>query len=83
VEPYIRYAGLQDRLSENNRTDRRLNPLGTPGFVLFNVRAGLIVNPTTTLRLNLDNLLNASYREHGSSLDGAGVSVSLGAEQTF
>lgn len=83
VEPYIRYAGLQDRLSENNLTDRRLNPLGTPGFVLFNIRAGLVVNPTTTLRLNLDNLLNTSYREHGSSLDGAGISVSLGVDQTF
>ncbi len=83
VEPFIRYASLQNRLTDINLTDPRLNPLGTPGFVILNLRAGIPVTPASTLRVNVDNVLNTTYREHGSSLDGAGTSVSIGLDQTF
>ncbi|WP_287129515.1 TonB-dependent receptor [Candidatus Cyanaurora vandensis] len=83
LEPFLRYAAAQTRLSANDATDLRINPLGTPGWGTLNLRAGLPLNPTTTLRLNVDNIFNATYREHGTTLDGAGTSVTLGVDSAF
>ncbi|WP_218079446.1 TonB-dependent receptor [Anthocerotibacter panamensis] len=83
IEPFVRYAAAQPRLSANDLSDPRINPQGTSGFVLANLRAGLPLTPTTTLRLNVDNIFNATYREHGTTLDGPGTSVSLGADYAF
>ncbi len=80
IEPYVLYANAQERLSENDRADPRINPNGTPGYILANLRLGFPLNPTTLVRLNVDNLFNTSYREHSSSLDGAGFGVTLGIE---
>ncbi|WP_287128330.1 TonB-dependent receptor [Candidatus Cyanaurora vandensis] len=77
VEPYLRYASAQYRLAPNNLTDNRINPNGTPGFALLNLRAGYQLTPDLGLRLTAENLANTTYREHGSSLDGLGTNIAV------
>ncbi|MBW4699471.1 MAG: TonB-dependent receptor [Aphanocapsa lilacina HA4352-LM1] len=83
IEPYLRYATYQGRLSENNLTDPRINPNGTPGFVVPNLRAGFPLNSATTLRVNINNVLNTNYREHGTTLDAPGFGVNVGIDALF
>ncbi|BAC89551.1 TonB-dependent receptor plug domain-containing protein [Gloeobacter violaceus] len=83
IEPYLRYATYQGRLSENNLTDTRINPNGTPGFVVPNLRAGFPLSGATTLRVNVNNVLNTNYREHGTTLDAPGFGVNVGIDALF
>jgi len=84
VEPYLFFAGRQDRLDPNDLGDTRINPDGTAGYAIASLRAGW--SPLhgrlqgARLQLDLRNLLDASYREHGSGIDGAGRSAALTAE---
>jgi outer membrane receptor protein involved in Fe transport len=83
VEPYLFFAGRQDRLDPNDLADSRINPNGTAGYAIANLRVGM--QPAAALRFQLDlrNLLDASYREHGSGIDGAGFSVGVSGEVRF
>ncbi|WP_230844088.1 TonB-dependent receptor [Gloeobacter morelensis] len=83
VEPLLRYAGAQNRLAPNNRTDNRINPNGTPGFFVFDVRAGMLVSESLWLRLVAQNLTNNNYREHGSSLDGLGTNIFFNVDYRY
>ncbi len=83
VKPQLRYAFEQRRLSQAEIDDSRINPDGTDGFVnlqlLINIRASEQLN----LQLIGDNLLNSSYREHASSLDGLRRNVTFTAKYAF
>jgi iron complex outermembrane recepter protein len=79
----LRYATFQARLSDLDLSDRRINPNGTPGFGILNIRAGLPLTPNTTLRLNINNVFNTSYREHATSIDGPGFGVNIGIDAQF
>jgi len=83
IEPFLRYATFQNRLSDNNLSDRRINPNGTPGFGILNLRAGVPLTAQTTLRLNVNNVFNTSYREFATTLDGPGFGVNLGIDAQF
>ena len=80
VEPYLFFAGRQDRLDPNDLGDTRINPNGTAGYAIVNLRAGWSPLPGARLQLDLRNLLDTAYREHGSGIDGAGRSAALTAE---
>lgn len=83
VEPYLFFAGRQDRLDPNDRADSRIDPDGTAGYAIANLRAGWSPLPGTRLQLELRNLLDASYREHGSGIDGAGRGAAVSVEARF
>lgn len=80
IEPWLFWADGQDRLDPNDLTDSRIDPGGTHGYAIANLRVG--VQPTTALRLQLDltNLMDRPYREHGSGIDGPGLAAALTAE---
>ena len=82
IEPWVFWADRQDRLDANDRTDSRINPNGTPGYAVANLRAGYTWE-CVRLQLDLRNLLDKSYREHGSGIDGAGRGVGVSAEMRF
>lgn len=83
AESYVRFAGKQDRLDDDDQGDTRIDPNGTAGWATLNVRLGW--NPIEALSLQLDgiNLLDQAYREHGSGIDGEAAGVIVGATYRY
>ncbi len=76
-ETQLTMAGKQNRLSERDRRDVRINPTGTSGWAILGAQARWTPNDLWTIRLAVDNLLNKPYRVHGSGLDAPGRNFSL------
>ncbi len=72
VEPYLSFAGSQDRLSPRDVNDSRIDPTGTAGWVTANIMASWTVNESLFLTAQFENLLDQDYRVHGSGIDAAG-----------
>jgi hemoglobin/transferrin/lactoferrin receptor protein len=71
------YATRQDRLSPRDLTDPRVNPDGTAGWNTWNTHFSWEFSPEARLGLNLDNIADRRYREHGSGMDEMGRSASV------
>ncbi len=78
-----RFARRQDRLSDRDRSDPRINPDGTPGWGVFDLRAGWRPADDWSVDLTLHNLADRSYREHGSGIDAPGRGAILALRKTF
>jgi outer membrane receptor protein involved in Fe transport len=83
LEPWVFFAGDQDRLDPNDLTDSRINPNGTPGYAIVNLRLGWAASPALRLQLDARNLGDTQYREHGSGIDGGGFGAALTADYRF
>jgi outer membrane receptor protein involved in Fe transport len=81
--PQVRYALDHKRLSPEEYFDDRISKEGTPGFVNLQLNTTWETTDNFTVRLFADNLLNRSYREHASSLDGMARNVTLGLIYQF
>jgi outer membrane receptor protein involved in Fe transport len=79
VEPSVWFNDSQHRLDSLDQTDARITKGGTPGFAVVNLAASWQATPEIWLRLSGENLLDKSYREHASGIDGRGRGVSLTA----
>jgi outer membrane receptor protein involved in Fe transport len=73
----VRWAALQDRLAIADRSDARIPLGGTPGFVVVDLRVSYRLATTLTVAGVVENLLDAAYRYHGSSVNGPGRGVVL------
>ena len=80
IEPWLFFADRQDRLDPNDRSDSRIDPDGTAGYAIANLRLAWPVTPALRLQFDARNLLDQPYREHGSGIDGAGFGAALTAE---
>jgi hemoglobin/transferrin/lactoferrin receptor protein len=80
VEGFARGAARQSRLSDRDRTDSRIDPRGTPGWVTMNLRLWGALAPGISARLACENLLDARYREHGSGIDATGFNATAALE---
>jgi outer membrane receptor protein involved in Fe transport len=85
LEAATRWALEQTRLSAADRLDIRICPEApdcreTPGYVAVHLRAGVRVTKHFSAAITLQNLFDATYRNHGSGVDEPGRSVSLGVE---
>jgi len=80
IEPFLRFAGPQDRLSPQDEADPRINPEGTPGWVSVNIGAGWSPHKRVELGLTVENLLDTTYREHGSGIDAPGIDAMVQVE---
>ncbi|MCZ6795802.1 MAG: hypothetical protein O7J95_19515, partial [Planctomycetota bacterium] len=83
VEPFLRFAARQDRLSDRDIRDPRIDPTGTPGWVTLNVSGRWMISPNAWWMLALENLTDAAYREHGSGVNAPGIGVRTYVEVTF
>jgi TonB-dependent heme/hemoglobin receptor len=83
IEGYTLYATRQDRLSPRDEIDARINPDGTAGWATINGRIGWRAIDDLLLQLQLENLADKRYREHGSGLDQPGRNVSLSLDWRF
>lgn len=75
LEGYSRFASEQTRLSDRDLDDPRINPNGTSGWATLNIRAGWQATRQLKLQLDLENLLDKNYREHGSGVDAVGINA--------
>jgi outer membrane receptor protein involved in Fe transport len=82
VETNLRAARIQDRLAPGDLADHRIPPGGTPGWVVANLMAGVPLGRLVVTG-GVANLFDASYRVHGSGIDGAGRHVWLGVRVGF
>jgi hemoglobin/transferrin/lactoferrin receptor protein len=62
---------------------QRVPQNGTPSFWLVSLRGGCKVNEHLILTASLDNLLNETYRYHGSGSNEPGFGATLGATVKF
>ena len=77
-------AGRQDRLSSQDRADtERIPPGGTPGYAVWNLRAGWRPCKNATISAAIENLANEDYRIHGSGINEPGRNFVLSAEVRF
>jgi outer membrane receptor protein involved in Fe transport len=83
LEPWMFWADRQDRLDPNDLGDSRIDPSGTAGYAVWNLRAGWDVTRAANVQVELRNLLDKPYREHGSGIDGAGFGAALSAGIRF
>lgn len=83
LETFTRFSFRQNRLSDRDLDDPRINPKGTPSWATFNLRAGWKPDQHWALQLDLENLLDKNYREHGSGIDAPGINVIVSLHNTF
>lgn len=76
----LRWALAQTRLALSDRSDGRIPTGGTPGFAVVDLRAGYRHNRDFRAFFVVENLTNAAYRYHGSSINGAARGVIGGVE---
>jgi iron complex outermembrane receptor protein/hemoglobin/transferrin/lactoferrin receptor protein len=68
----LRWAGPQYRLAIADYADSRIPKYGTPGFAVLDLRTSFRVHDRVTLGGVLENISDAAYRYHGSSVNGGG-----------
>jgi TonB-dependent heme/hemoglobin receptor len=83
IETFTRFSTRQNRLSDRDRDDPRINPNGTPGWATLNLRVGWEPDQHWALQLDLENLMDKNYREHGSGIDASGINVVVSMHSTF
>jgi outer membrane receptor protein involved in Fe transport len=77
ADAWIIFAGPQDRLSDRDMEDPRINPLGTAGWGSTNLSLRWRPRESLELGLRLENLVDHAYREHGSGVNATGFNVIL------
>jgi outer membrane receptor protein involved in Fe transport len=77
LDTWSDFSSNQDRLSDRDLSDPRINPSGTPGWATLNARVDWQADPTWRFGLTMENLLDNSYREHGSGIDALGINATL------
>jgi hemoglobin/transferrin/lactoferrin receptor protein len=76
--------GEAARMNASDLADTdRIPANGTPSFWLVTLRGGWQVNDHLILNAGIENILNKSYRYHGSGSNEPGLGVNLGATVKF
>lgn len=73
----LRWATRQGRLAPQDEGDARIPLGGTPGYAVVDLRAGYRVGRKLGVALVVENVGDAAYRTHGSSVNGAGRGLIL------
>ncbi len=76
-EPFVVFAGEQDRLSERDFNDPRIDPEGTSGWVTANFRATWAPDDHWFVRAAALNVFDERYRVHGSGIDAPGHNLKV------
>lgn len=85
AEAVVRWAGPQRAISSFDRLDNRIcaeapDCNGTDGYAALHLRGGVALGKQLTATVSFLNLLDATYRVHGSGVDEPGRSVAVSLE---
>lgn len=83
IRPQARYAFAHRRISPSEIGDIRISQNGTDGFVNIQLFINYKASEHFSLKMIADNLSDAAYREHASSLDGMGRNYTLTVSYSF
>jgi iron complex outermembrane receptor protein/hemoglobin/transferrin/lactoferrin receptor protein len=88
LEGVTRWALSQDAFSAADLLDVRTCPevpdcARTPSFIVFHARAGAKLGKRLSAALTVQNLLDATYRTHGSGVDEPGRSAVISLEASL
>ncbi|WP_133717045.1 TonB-dependent receptor plug domain-containing protein [Methylocaldum gracile] len=75
IEGSVWWADNQDQLAKGDIEDPRIGAGGTPGYTVFNLKAGYTPHPQHELLLELENLTDKKYKSHGSGIFAPGLNV--------
>lgn len=76
--------GEAGRMNTADQADTsRIPPNGTPSFLLLTLRGGCKITENLIVTASLDNLLDQTYRYHGSGSNEPGFGATLGATVKF
>jgi iron complex outermembrane receptor protein/hemoglobin/transferrin/lactoferrin receptor protein len=76
----LRWAARQTRLAPSDLSDARIPIGGSSGYAVVDLRAGIRIDEHFRVNLVAENLLDAAYRVHGSSVNGRGRGLLLGLD---
>lgn len=76
----MRWALAQTRLAPTDHSDGRIPPGGTPGYTVFDLRAGARLDRFLAMSVVVENVLDTTYRVHGSSVNGAPLGLLIALE---
>lgn len=79
----VRYADQQNRLSDRDLRDSRINPFGTGGFVVYDTHLTWQSDLNYKVRFGVENMFDKKYREHASGLDAPGRSYHVSLHYQF
>lgn len=82
----LRWAAAQRRLAPADLADARIPRGGTPGYAVFDLRAGWRYawnGYFVRTSLVFENVLDSAYRVHGSSINGPGRGLNLAFDAGF
>ncbi len=82
VRPEFLFARKQDRLAKGDISDHRIPAGGTPGWMVFNLYAGMTIG-RLSLNAGILNLFDETYKTHGSGVYGYGRCAQLAARFNF
>lgn len=74
----LMFAGKQDRLSDGDISDKRIQAGGTPGWNIINITAGYTGFKWFDINGGVNNLTDTAFRIHGSGVDSYGRNIWLG-----
>jgi len=84
IELLSRTAVRQNRLSPEDKADtQRIPPGGTPGYTVFDIRAGITPVKDVAISAAVENITNRDYRIHGSGQNEPGTNLIVSAECKF
>ena len=73
---WLRAAARQDRLSDRDADDPRIDPDGTAGWASLGASAAWLSDDGWQVIVSADNLADKQYRIHGSGIDAPGRNLS-------
>jgi len=83
LEGWAEFADRQDRLSNRDIRDVRMDPNGTPGWASIGTRATWQPSAVWTWTATISNVADTRYRVHGSGIDAVGRNLAVAVRRIW
>jgi hemoglobin/transferrin/lactoferrin receptor protein len=84
IEGACTAAAKADKLNTRDQSDTsRIPPDGTPGYTVYDIRAGWNCSDSLALSVAVENITDEDYRIHGSGVNEPGRNLVVAMQSTF